>query len=197
MTTANIRIAPNATNGQTGTINVGDGIGTSTLSQNSDATLVVGATLGGPTPNSGTLNINSGGVFNSSGGTGTITINKTGTVNVVLGTLNAKGNVLVDGGKLIRGSSGAFILSAGKTVTVTGGGRASFTGGYATETNAIYNVSGANSKLETIAGTLSVAHSAAGERDFRRIGLNRHHEHWLRQQRNALGRWRRFLSRHR
>ena len=66
ITTANIRIAPNSTNGQTGTFTVGNGVGISRVTQDANATLVVGGNLTtGPVPNSGTLNINSGGVFDS------------------------------------------------------------------------------------------------------------------------------------
>jgi hypothetical protein len=130
----------------TGTVTVtGSG---SSITQTGTNTLTIGTALG----NVGKLNINSSGTFNT--GTGLLTVNKTGTVTIgsvsTGGTFNANGNVTIDGG-LIDHQSGSFNLAAGKTMKIQNGGR--FTSeSYTTATNAIYNISDANSKLETTGG---------------------------------------------
>ncbi len=76
------------------------------------------------------------------------------------GTYNAGGNVTIDAGVLTRASSGVFNLAANKTMTIQNGGRASFTGGYTTASNAIYNVSGAGSTLEALSDGISIGNAA-------------------------------------
>ena len=160
LTTANIRIGTNATNGQTGTFSVGSAGITSTVTQDANATLVVGATLGGPSPNSGKLNINSGGVFHSGTGTGTITVNPTGTISIAQGgVLNANGDVIIDGGVLeqLSTSTNVFNSSTGRTMTIGNGGRASFAENPNTATNATYVIKDAGSKLETTGALASLS----------------------------------------
>ncbi len=160
ITTASIRIGSSATNGQVGMLTVGSVVGTSTVTQDTNTSLIVGANLAGPTPNVATLNVDPHGVFNSGSGTGTITVNATGTINLI-GTLNANGNVTVNGGLLHENNFAAFALAAGKTLLITNGGRSSFSSsGYVTATNANYNVAGAGSKLEST-GAVSVQNNAA------------------------------------
>ena len=165
ITTANIRIAPNSTNGQTGTFTVGNGVSTSRVTQDANATLVVGGNpTTGPVPNSGALTIDSGGVFNSGTGTGTITINPTGTINIRGGgTLNANGNVAVNGGVLQVGSGSSVIVAAGKTMTLINAGTLKGSGNV---TGNVVNSSGVASP-GTSPGTLSIngnyTQNAAGQ----------------------------------
>lgn len=137
-----------------GTINV-NGSG-STLIQSGASTLTVGVATGADSViNIGTAT--SGAILTT--GTGTMTINRTGTVNIGTGfsTLNASGDVVIDGGVLT--ASGFLNLAAGETMTIQNGGLASFTT-YGTAANAIYNVSGAGSLLETTAGSLTINNGA-------------------------------------
>jgi len=134
--------------GTDGTLRV-NGSG-STVIQSDDSTLTVGhASSGIATLNIGT--ITSGGQYAT--GTGLTTINNTGTINIGSGTntglLNAKGDVLINGGILARGSGSTFTLASGKTMTIQNGGQASFTGDYLTAANATYTITGTSSGLET------------------------------------------------
>jgi fibronectin-binding autotransporter adhesin len=157
LNTANIRIGTNAINGQTGTFSVGNAVGASIVTQDANTTIVVGATLGGPTPNSGTLNINSGGAFHSGGGT--ITVNPTGTINVNGGTLNANGNVTVNGGVVRRDLSGTLHLFASRTMTIQNGGLFDVVGSYGAD--AIFAVNGAGSTW-TNSDHLSIGYLGTG-----------------------------------
>ncbi len=151
----NLSVGTSGVTGQSGVFSVD---GASSFTQSSAATVTIGAAA----VSTGTLNVGtstSGAVFTS--GSGAITINATGTVNIgsgtsITGTFNANGNVTINGGVLQRvNNASAFNLASGKMMTITGGGRASFTGsggigGYFTAPNVIYNVAGANSRLETL-----------------------------------------------
>ena len=143
LTTASLSIGT-GTAAATGTVNI-NGAG-STLVQNGAATLTVGTTSAGAT-GIGAINIGtttSGGSLTT--GTGLLKINKFGTVSVgsasTTGTLNANGNVAVDGGILqILNLGSAFQLPGGATVNVTNGGQVK---GVATTTmNSVYNVNNA------------------------------------------------------
>jgi T5SS/PEP-CTERM-associated repeat protein len=114
-------------------------------------------TLGAAANSIGVINIGTtanGGTLNT--GTGLFTINKTGTVNLGgganTGTLNANGDMLVDGGVVNRTGGSVFALAAGKNITIQNGGSASFTGDYTAAASAVYNISGTNSKIETLSG---------------------------------------------
>src|SRR3954465_13659181 len=142
---ANIEIGINSSTGSSATLTV-TGVGSS-VSQISTAPLTVGSS--GPGVTNGTLTLTSGGAWSSNG---TTTIQARGLVDIQTpsSSLNANGNVVIDGGVLQVANGLSFNLSAGKTMTVQNGGRASFTGGYATASNAIYNVTGAGSKIENL-----------------------------------------------
>ncbi len=106
----------------TGTITVtGDG---SELSQSGSSAL----TLGDATSGTATLNVLDGGTFNT--GTGTTTVNATGSINIDGfggGAFNANGDVNVNGGSITR-SFAAFNLAAGRTLTATAGAQLDFGG---------------------------------------------------------------------
>jgi autotransporter-associated beta strand protein len=161
----NVSIGASGTPGQNGIMNV-DG----NVSQSGGGGVTVGATLG----SNGTLNIgvtNGGSSFFTGGGT--LTINKTGTVNVggsVGGTLGGDGNVLVNGGLLSVANNGAFNLApTGKSVTVQNGGTFVIaTPGYTTPANATFTVTGQNSTFHTANKTTNIMNGA--EMDVRSGG---------------------------
>jgi T5SS/PEP-CTERM-associated repeat protein len=131
----------------------------STFSQTGSSSIVVGhALLGAAAINIGTTT--SGASFTT--GTDETTINKTGVVTIGngsnTGTFNANGNISANGGLLRRGSGSSFNLAAGKIMDVFNAGRASFTGGYTTASNAIYFVSGG--VLETLSNDLVIGNGA-------------------------------------
>ncbi|HEX2476914.1 MAG TPA: hypothetical protein VHK01_19330, partial [Lacipirellulaceae bacterium] len=113
-------------------------------------------TVGTAAAGIGTINIGttaSGATFTS--GTGTMTINARGTVNIGsganTGTLNANGDVTIDGGVLTRGDGSTFALAPGKTMTISNGGSATFNNSFDTSLNANYNITGSGSELRTLA----------------------------------------------
>ncbi|HEY2826235.1 MAG TPA: PEP-CTERM sorting domain-containing protein, partial [Pirellulales bacterium] len=87
-------------------------------------------------------------------GTGTLTINRTGALYVddftgmFTGTLNANGDITVNGGQFVAGTG--FNWASGKTLTIENGSNVTFNGAYATVANATYNISDANSSLQMI-----------------------------------------------
>jgi fibronectin-binding autotransporter adhesin len=150
-----------ATQGGTATLNI-NGSG-SAVTQSGAASLTVGhSSTGSAAINIGTTV--SGGTLTT--GTGLFTINRTGTVLIGgganFGTLNANGNVTIDDGVLERAANlgNAFTLAPGKTMTIQNGGRATFNGSYTTATNATYNITGANSKLETFSNIAQIENGA-------------------------------------
>jgi hypothetical protein len=108
----------------------------------------------GTTANGGTLNADDG----------DFTIHRTGVVTIGsganVGALVANGDVLIDGGVLQMGTGSTFVLAAGKTMTVQNGGRATVNGAvfnqFSTAANAVYNITGAGSRLETTTTSLGV-----------------------------------------
>ena len=141
----------------------GAGASSATLDvQGSGSSLSVGTATIGSASGSGTAVINlgttaAGGSFTTTNPAGTLVINATGAINIGsganTGTFSANGNVTIQGGDLNVAQSSAFVLATGKTMTIQNGGAASFSGGYSSGTNATYNVTGANSKFETLAGS--------------------------------------------
>jgi hypothetical protein len=184
-TAANLNVQSGATL-DLDTLNIGAGVSTvahgdvtvtgsgSAISQTTGSTLTIGTASG----NIGTLNISSSGTFNTIAG-GMMTVNKTGTVTIgsgsSAGALNAKGNVTIDGGVIDR-QSGSFNLATGQTMNIQNGGR--FTSNsYTTATSAVYNIIGANSKLEITSGNLTIddashVNVSAGGRVTSAGGLN-------------------------
>lgn len=120
----NINIGNLNGNASTGILNV-TGTG-SVLTQNGSSFLNLG---NADTPgNAGihTINVENGGVYNTA--TGTTTIRKTGTLNILSGgTFNANGNVNIIGGSLVR-NGGAFTLAEGKTLTASDDAQVQFIG---------------------------------------------------------------------
>ncbi|MBM4017927.1 MAG: PEP-CTERM sorting domain-containing protein [Planctomycetes bacterium] len=105
-------------------------------------------TLGAAAYSDALLNIVSGGAFTT--GTGLMTVNKTGQVNIGAGgTLNAKGNIIVEGA-FNRSDTGAFNWDAGWTMDVQNGGRVSITGGFWLPSGATVNINGTGSELKTL-----------------------------------------------
>ncbi len=102
----------------------------SMIEQQGDAALIVGAMAGaGP----GTVTIVNNGRFDS--GTGTITIGETGLLHLHTrsegsGTLNAGGDIVVDGGELRKSAESALTLPSGGTLTILNGGLANLSGGW-------------------------------------------------------------------
>ena len=121
-----------------GNISIGAGVNstnTVTISGNGSTITQTGAStvmLGGVTGNLSVLNligvdaIGSGATFNS--GTGAITVNPSGVINLEFGTFIANGNVTVDGGQLNLDTGGGVVVAAGRTLTIQNGGVAAATG---------------------------------------------------------------------
>ena len=162
-----IDLADDGTSGTTGTLNVLSGAVVNAGVVNLDATggaatsatlningsmFTAGAslTVGNATSGMATINIGdtttNGGTLNTAN---QFTIHKTGAVNIgAKGNLNAHGSVLIDGG-VLEVDPGNFNLDDSQSMTVAGGGRASFSAGYVTAPKAQYTISGTGSKLET------------------------------------------------
>ena len=94
------------------------------------------------------LLVNAGGTLHT--GTGTGTVNSTGTISIGGGTFNANGNLDINGGQFHRDATGVFNLAAGRTLTVQNGGDAFFEGAlYEHATASTVTVTGAGSTLFT------------------------------------------------
>ncbi len=151
-----------------GNLAVGDGSnGNLSIAGANAAATIAGSgtvTVGHATTGTGTINI---GVAADGGTmlTGPLTINHTGTVTVGSGTnvatLNADGNVTINGGNLNVGADGRFNLFAGRTFTVADGGQAHFAFGYTAADDATYVVTDTGSDW-TIAQSLGVGDSRLG-----------------------------------
>jgi autotransporter-associated beta strand protein len=96
--------------------------GTVTISGlDSALTLNSGATIGAASASTGTVNVQSGGAFNS--GTDTTEVNATGTINLDSGTLNLEGLLVINGALAITGSgtiqgSGSITKNGASTLTL-------------------------------------------------------------------------------
>ncbi len=117
-------------------------------------------TVGSATNGTATINVGafgSGATFST--GTGTMTINATGTVNIgsgtTTGTFNANGDVTINGGTLNRDKFSAFNLADGKTMTIQNGGIANFGPRSYSTANATYNITGAGSEMKTLSSGFS------------------------------------------
>lgn len=111
--------------------------------------------LGSVASNPGTLTVQNSGVFSTGTGTGFSFVNATGTLAVTSGTLNANGNLTLDGGQLTRGSGGTLNLAARKTLKVQSGGDVIITGGFTQTTASTITITGSGSTFSTT-GTLGL-----------------------------------------
>jgi hypothetical protein len=166
---APIDLANDGTSGTTATLNilsgavlnagavnldaVGGAATSATLNINGNGSIftqVAPLTVGNATSGIATINVGGAATFGGTLDTGKqFTINKTGTVNIgAKGVLDANGRVLIDGG-VLEVDPGNFNLADSQSMIISGGGRASFSAGYMTASNAQYTISGAGSKLET------------------------------------------------
>jgi hypothetical protein len=151
----NLSLATQNVASQNGTLTINGG--GSSLTQSGASTITVGATTNGAAAiNIGTTAF--GGTLTT--GTGLFTVNPTGTVTIggagATGTLNANGDVLINGGVLQRATpldNSQFNLATGKTMTIQNGGLFSFLDfidSYDAATNAVYNVTGTNSRFYSL-----------------------------------------------
>ena len=105
-------------------------------------------TIGAASTSTSNFIVTDSGTFTS--GTGDITVGATGSVSVSLnGTFNANGNMIVNGGTVARTANGVFNLTAGKTLTMQGGGDFTVTGVYEHSTASTVTVTGSGSTLST------------------------------------------------
>lgn len=138
----------------TGTLNI-DGAG-STLSINGAHVLHVGSSAGGST-SIAEVNLTNGGELGT--GTGTSTINATGTVHINGGTFNANGDLNVDGGTLTR-SAGAFNLATNRELAAFNDGQIAFTGSYGIANNTRIDLESGGDL--TVTGFLDVGSGSSG-----------------------------------
>jgi hypothetical protein len=143
----NVLFGPGNLAGQSTTVTVtGSG---STFVQSSGS-----MTVGGGANSSANVTVSASAIFNS--GSGTLTINPTGVVNISGGTLNAFGDVTINGGR-INGTSGAFSWAVGNTLNIQAGGRFSTPGNFTAPFNAVINVTGGNSQFDGSGSTLNIS----------------------------------------
>ncbi len=152
--------------GQSGTITVtGSG---STVTQNNGTSL----TLGAAANSIGTLSIANGASYRAGSSStwprNTVTVNKTGLIDMSGGTFYAGANITINGGVMQRSATGAFnwelYYDSGwssrppTTMSIQSGGRVSFAGDYTIPAPSIVNIAGAGSRMETVGGgSLSTA----------------------------------------
>ncbi len=148
----NLTLANQNITGQVGNVTINGA--NSSFTQTGTSSITVGSAANG----TATIAIGttaSGGTLTT--GTGLFTINKTGTVTIGSGSntgaLNLTGDLNINGGVLQKSSAASvFDLAEGKTVTIQAGGRLTLAGPGTADSNQVFNVSGANSRLE-ITGT--------------------------------------------
>jgi hypothetical protein len=152
----NISIGSNGVAGVNGVLNI-SGSNTALTQYNNVnvGNITVGSIFGG----TGAINIGTvvtGGAMTT--GTGQLTINKTGTVTVgdsdSAGTLNANGNILIDGGVL--NSTGGFNWATGRTMSIVNGGDAFFNADITTPNNTVVNVGGFGSSYTTLGSGIDI-----------------------------------------
>jgi fibronectin-binding autotransporter adhesin len=104
------------------------------------------ATIGSPFTAAGIININDGGVFNSTPSTTNVRSN--GTISIAGGTYNSNGSMTVDG-LVTRNGAGTLNFALGTTLTVQNGGDVTITGALQQLNRANLTVNGAGSTLTT------------------------------------------------
>lgn len=142
-----------STTGATGFVTVQD--------SGSTVNLLADLTIGSSTGGAGMLEIQNNATFNT--GTGTTTINPTGTVNVGLlgnGLFNANGAVNIVGGALDVGDSDDFDLAAGLTLTASNGGQVGFNNDYTIDNGTTFEI---NSGADLTATRLDIGASGQGD----------------------------------
>jgi T5SS/PEP-CTERM-associated repeat protein len=155
----NLSLATQNITGQSASLVI-SGTGSS-LTQSGASSITIGsATNGGAILQIGIPT--SGGTLTT--GTGTLTINKTGSLYVgdftgmFTGTLNANGNFTVNGGQFVAGTG--FNWATGKTMSIENGSNVTFGAPYTTAANATYNISDANSSLTMSTSSFTLGNGA-------------------------------------
>jgi autotransporter family porin len=133
LTVNSLAIGTGGLSGQSGVINLQNH--NSAITQTGAAQFTLGAAANSPgTVNIGTSNGSSTTILTT--GSGSITINPTGALNIGgdlttrRGTFNANGHLTINGGTLTRGSFGFFNLAPGRNVSASNNAILTFTGGY-------------------------------------------------------------------
>ena len=133
----------------------------SSLTQSGASTITVGATANG----TAAINIGTtatGGTLTT--GTGLFTINATGTVTLGsganTGSLDARGDITIDGGLLQFNNQGSTFGFTNQTMNIQNGGRFAVTGFRILTSNATYNVTGVGSELSVSGGELRLTGDA-------------------------------------
>jgi hypothetical protein len=143
-------------NGTQGKLIVGNGTGSpSSFTQNG----AVGVTVGSPfSGNTATIQTNTGGSFTT--GTGDLTVNKTGLIDIAGGTFSLNSNATIEG-TLQRSAGGTFNWAASKTMSVQNGGHLLITNGYSLPTSSSVTVTQASSTLtQSGLGSLTISNSS-------------------------------------
>jgi len=143
LTVGNMKIGTGGVSGQSGAVVAHD---SGSIMQTGASTLSVGAAAN----NVGTLTVDYSGVFTT--GTGDTTIKKTGAIVIGVNTsntgrFNANGNIILDGGLLKCAPSSTFTWAAGKTMTLSNGGKADLKTSFTVPDAAAISVTGTGSIL--------------------------------------------------
>jgi T5SS/PEP-CTERM-associated repeat protein len=146
VTAGDLFLAPN-TAANTGTITITDA--GSALNFTAGGTATIGAASG----STATLNVQNEGDFIS--GTGTTTVNATGTIALTNGDYFSYGNLTINGGQFTKDANSLFGIDSGRTLTVQAGGDISVVGNFALGIGITVNVTGAGSTI-SLNGLLAV-----------------------------------------
>ena len=117
LTLDNLLICTNGKTGQVGRLTVTGA--DSTVAQTGASVLTLGADSVVPTTEA-RLEVYSSGEFTS--GTGMLTVNRTGVIDVAGGTFNANGDIDINGGEFTQSAGGTFNWADNKTMTVQNAG---------------------------------------------------------------------------
>lgn len=93
------------------------------------------------------LNVQNGGTVHT--GTGALTVNRSGRINIIGGTFNANGSLTVSGGQVTRDNSGVLNLAAARRLDITDGGDVSITGPWQQPVRSDFSVFGTGSSFTT------------------------------------------------
>jgi hypothetical protein len=142
--------------GTQGKLIVGNGTGSpSSFTQTGAVGVTVGSLFTG---NTATIQTNTGGSFTT--GTGGLTVNKTGLVDIAGGTFALNSNATIEG-TLQRSAGGTFNWASSKTMSVQNGGHLLLTNGYSLPTSASVTVTQASSTLtQSGLGALTISNGS-------------------------------------